>query len=143
MKKIIFMLSILLFSSCYEQELNQPTTGRKKRKKVETEEVVKDTIKTVEHDTIVQQIKEPAYKCKYPDLVSKILISKRTKIFQKEGRDASYYSNDFLDIFEIDKTNPEILKFYDAQIDSLVEKLSNKGALNFDAIAKDSGTIIR
>lgn len=146
MKTIFSVIAIsLLFSSCYEQELNKPDPRRKK-KRVDSTEIstpLRDTIKTVQHDTVVTEKVLPAYVCKHPQIVSKILSTKRTKIFEKEGRDVSYYSNDFLDIFEVDKTNPEILKYYDKQIDSLIEKLATKGTLNFDAISKDSGTIIR
>jgi hypothetical protein len=101
----------MLFS-CEDIPLRGPDfnqTGSSKKSKRKHGVIIKDSTSTVQHDTIVKSDtvtieKTIAYKCKYPDLVQKILLEKRTQIFEKEGRDISFYSDAFLDIFDVEKT---------------------------------------
>lgn len=122
------------------------TIKKSKRKR----EITKDStvLQNIKHDTIIKSdtvtIEKPiAYTCKHPDLVQKILLEKRTKIFEKEGRDINYYSVDFLDIFDIRKTKPEILMFYDKMIDSALPGFSSRGKIDFSNISNNVKPIIK
>jgi hypothetical protein len=153
MKKLFLIITTasLLFS-CGEVPLRNSNefseTGSSKKKRKRTE--LKDSTKTqeVKHDTIVKSDtvtieKTIAYKCKYPDLVQKILLEKRTQIFEKEGRDISFYSDAFLDIFDVEKTKTEILMFYDKMIDSSLTKFSLRGKIDFNNINNNVKPIIK
>jgi hypothetical protein len=150
MKKLFLIItSATMLFSCGEiptrtgNEFSK--TGSSKRKK---EKVDSTTISNIKHDTIIKSdtitIEKPIdYLCKYPDLVQRILLEKRTKIFEKEGRDINYYSVEFLDIFDIRKTKPEILMFYDKMIDSSLIKFSSKGKIDFNNISNNVKPIIK
>jgi len=153
MKKLFLIIaSATMLFSCGEVPLRNSNefseTGSSKKKRKRTE--LKDSTKTqeVKHDTIVKSDtvtidKTIVYKCKYPDLVQKILLEKRTQIFEKEGRDISFYSDAFLDIFDVEKTKPEILMFYDKMIDSSLIKFSLRGKIDFNNINNNVKPIIK
>lgn len=158
MKKLFLIIaSATMLFSCDEVPLRGPDfnqTGSSKRAKrkamalkdsTKTEEikhVIPTDSNTIKSDTVTVE-KTIVYKCKYPDLVQKILLEKRTQIFEKEGRDISFYSDTFLDIFDVEKTKSEILMFYDKMIDSSLIKFSLRGKIDFNNINNNVKPIIK
>lgn len=150
MIKIIF--AILAFFaitlvSCDEIPIRNPgsfnKTGTTKKSRVKSDTTNIPVI-VVQNDTIDIMVDSFAnYKCKYPTVVQKILLEKRTQIFIKEARDINFYSKAFLDVFEIEKTHSSILMYYDNLVDSAIVKLSLKGEINFANLASNTGLIIK
>lgn len=128
---------------------NESGNKRKKGKKsTDTTQVSEAKVDSIINKSITDTTKVTAkpsianYKCKYPDMVQQILLIKRTAVFEKEGRDISFYSDAFLNIFEVDKTRPEILIFYDNIIDSEINKISFRGKIHFNNISSNTEPII-
>lgn len=150
MKKLFLTIATtsLLFS-CGETPLKSPDSIKKrKRDRVEvTNDSTSVKIDSIKHDTILKtdtvKVEKVNYKCKYPDMVSKILLEKRTQIFIKDQRDISFYSDAFLDVFDIQKTRPEILMYYDKLIDSALTKIVLRGKIDFNNINSGSDPVIK
>lgn len=142
----LLMCSIALVSCDDLIPLNKPTekfneTGSNRRKKnLQTDST---TIDTNLVKPVVVKIPDTTqyYKCKYPDVVQKILLVKRTSIFEKEARDISFYSKNFLDVFDVEKTHKSILMYYDKIIDSSLIKISLKGKIDFSNISTGNSII--
>ena len=138
MKKLATLLfSLIVLTSCEDIEVKNPRTNREF--KSTSTPVKKDTV--IVRDTI--SVKTIArYECKYPVIVSKILLLKRTEVLKKEERDISFYSTSFIDLYDVDKTHDSILKYYDKTIDTLIEKAALKGNIHYNNIGKTTGKII-
>ena len=146
MKKILLssLASLILLVSCDDTAYRVPQKFKKTGSNQKSTKNTKDsTLVIIDSDTIKSIDTLPNYKCKYPDVVQKILLEKRTQIFMKEERDISFYSKSFLDVFEVDKTHSSILIYYDKLVDSAVVKISLRGKIDFGNITSKDGVIIK
>lgn len=100
------------------------------------------TVSTTSAANVPYVTKLNGYKSRYPEVISSILLAKRTFIMEKEGKPHDYYGDWFFDLFEIDKAPIALIQYYESKIDNFVISNAKKGNLNYQNLHKGTGKVI-
>ena len=149
-KNLLFVFVIILFISCEGEKTSitdavekkpiaQKKFGKNKLKDQDTTKMKIDSVKVttkVNNDEVHR--KKNNYECMYPEL-SKIILSKMMKRELDNSKlSPSFLSQEFYDIYEIDYTDPRVLKFLDETITNFVDYTVKKNQIDLKKINSDS-----
>ena len=149
-RNLLFVFIAILFISCEPETTSmtekKPITQKKFGKNKQQQDTTKIKIDSVKVTTKVNNDevhrKKNNYTCMYPEL-SKIILNKMMKRELENTKLSSGFLNQkFYDIYEIDYTDPRVLKFLDETITNFVDYTVKKNQIDLKKINSDSTTNI-